>query len=286
MFDTHCHLNSKYFEGILDEVIKRAREVGVKSIVIPGTDLPTSRRAVDIAKKHEGIYAAVGIHPHHVFRYQMENVDSRLLDTELEEIEKLLKEERVLAVGEVGLDRHYYEKTKYSDYEITEKFIQLQEKVLKNQINFARKYKKRLILHNREATKDFLYILKNELTQEFERNTVFHCCEPDDRLLEFAVKNKIYIGVDGDVTYDKKKREFVKKIPKELLVLEPDSPFLTPEPLRTNKVFPNEPKNLKLVAEYVAKLRNETVEELIDYTTLNAKTLFGISGEIIETLIH
>lgn len=276
MFDTHCHLNSKYFEGNADEVIRNARIEGVGNIVVPGTNLIMSRRAADIAKKYEGVYAAVGIHPHHVFRYQMENVESILLDKELEEIEKLLKEEKVIAVGEVGLDRHYYEKTKYSDYNVGEKFIQIQEEVFKIQINLARKYKKRLILHNREAAKDFLYVLRNELTQEFEGNTVFHCCEPDENLLDFAIKNNIYIGVDGDVTYYKEKKDFVKKIPKELLVLETDAPFLTPEPLRTNKIFPNEPKNLKLIAQYIAKLRDEKVEDIISYTTKNAKTLFGL----------
>ncbi len=282
MFDTHCHLNSRYFEADVDNVIRRAKEEGIDWIVIPGTDLQMSRRAVEIAKKHDGVYAAVGIHPHHVFQYQMRNIDKTLLEKELAEIENLLKEERVIAVGEVGLDRHYYQKSKYADpamkanYDITDNLIKLQEKVLRMEIDFARRHNKKLILHNREATKDFLYLLKSELRPEFAGNAVFHCCEPDEKLLEFAVKNNIYIGVDGDVTYFKEKREFVKKIPRELLVLETDAPFLTPEPLRTNKVFPNEPKNLRIVAEYVAKLRNETVEELIDYTTLNAKRLFSL----------
>ncbi len=160
MFDTHCHLNSKYFDETLDEVLKRARESGVEIIVIPGTNLQTSKKAVEIAKKNKGIYAAVGIHPHHVFQYQMQNVDKNLLEKELEEIEKLLKEEKVVAVGEVGLDRHYYEKTKYSDYDVTEKFIQLQEEVFKKQIKLSQKYNKKLILHNREAVKDFFIYLK------------------------------------------------------------------------------------------------------------------------------
>lgn len=258
-------------------MIKDAQKVGVKNFVIPGTDMIMSKKAVEVAGAHDGVYAAVGIHPHHVFRYQMEEIDKDLLNKELEVIEKLLENPKVIAVGEVGLDRHYYEKTKYSEYLVSEKFISLQRQVFKKQIELAKKYKKKLVLHNREAKDDFLDVLEKELTPEFAGNTVFHCCEPEEEFLDFALRKNIFIGVDGDVTYFPKKREFVKTIPRRLLVLETDSPFLTPEPLRTNKVFPNEPKNLRLIAEYIAKLRNEDVEELIKYTTLNAKMLFEIS---------
>ena len=109
-----------------------------------------------------------------------------------------------------------------------------------------------------------------------EDKTVFHCCEPDERLFKFAQKYRIFIGVDGDVTYWEDKQQFVKKIPLELLVLETDSPYLLPEPLRAQKLYPNEPKNIPLIAESIAKLRGESVEKIAEQTTKNAKRLFNI----------
>jgi len=107
---------------------------------------------------------------------------------------------------------------------------------------------------------------------------VFHCCEPDFDILDFAKKNHIYIGVDGDVTYDPKKQAFVKEIPLPLLVLETDSPFLTPAPLRNDQKtkFPNNPKNLILVAQKVAEIKEEKVEKIIKVTKENGERLFGV----------
>ena len=103
---------------------------------------------------------------------------------------------------------------------------------------------------------------------------VFHCCEADERLLEFAIKHNIYIGVDGDVTFSKSKQEFIRKVPLELLVLETDSPFLLPEPLRSQKLYPNKPSNLPIIVEIVAKLLKIDMEEITDITSSNAINLF------------
>ena len=283
MFDTHCHLNFLVFEGILEKVISEAKNEGVKKIVVPGTDVETSKKAVEISKKYEEIYAAVGIHPHHIYEVKSQKAKVKSYNLKLkinkliEEIENLLKEEKVVAVGEIGLDRHIYKKTKYENYQIDDEFINLQKEIFLAQLNLAKKYKKAVIIHNREAKDDLLKIL-NTCYLLLDTPMVFHCCEPDFDLLNFAKKNHIYIGVDGDVTYDPKKQAFVKEIPLSLLVLETDSPFLTPAPLRNDQKtkFPNTPKNLILVAQKVAEIKGEKVEKIMEITKENGERLFEV----------
>ena len=176
MFDTHCHLNFHSFKNNINNVIKRAKDVGVSYITIPSTDVNTSIDAVEIAQNNKDIYSAVGIHPHHIFKYQIphprhprENGDPdsgfpigvgndvfSFLNSELKEIENLAVNKKVVAIGEIGLDRHYYSKTKYSDYQINEEFLSLQKDFFIKQIGIAAEFKKSLILHNREANDELL----------------------------------------------------------------------------------------------------------------------------------
>lgn len=270
MFDTHCHLNFSVFNNNLPDVIDRAKKAGVTDIVIPGADVESSKKAVTIAEQYTNVYAAVGIHPHHVFQNDIES---------LKEIEDMLPHPKVVAIGEVGLDRHMYTKTKYTDYQIDEDFMSRQKEFLDRQINLAAQYRKTLILHNREAKHELLEILNIKLSILHTIPIVFHCCEPDfakaspgkpDSLLEFAKKHHIYIGVDGDVTYNEGKQEFVKKIPSELLVLETDAPFLKPFGMK----FPNEPKNIPIIAEFIAETVQKDAEEIKNITFANAEKLF------------
>ncbi len=274
MIDTHCHLNFKRFKNNLQDVIERAKKVGISDFIVPGTDIETSQKAVEIAQNHAGIYAAIGIHPHHVWTDDINHIARNIKDT-LSDLEKLIVHPKVVAVGEVGLDRHQYLNTKYQNYQIDSEFIKLQKELLVKQIDLAIKYKKTVILHNRESVDDILNLLTTNYLS-LTTNMVFHCCEPDERLFKFAQKYRIFIGVDGDVTYWEDKQQFVKKIPLELLVLETDSPYLLPEPLRAQKLYPNEPKNIPLIAESIAKLRGESVEKIAEQTTKNAKRLFNI----------
>lgn len=283
MFDTHCHLNFKAFEKKVEAVITAAQNAGVDYFVVPGTDIRTSKKAIEIAKKFDGVYAAVGVHPHHLFCLKVKSQKLKV-EKEIEKIKKLLTYPKVVAVGEIGLDRHYYQKTKYKNYHIDEKFIKLQRYFFIEQLKLAKKYKKSVIVHNRGAKENLLKILSNIKYLISNLKIVFHCCEPDDDLLDFAKKHQIFIGVDGDVTYDVVKQDFVKKIPLEFLVLETDSPFLKPvvpslirsEKDGTEKKFPNEPKNLLLIGEFIAKLKRIPFNQLAVKTTLNAKRLFGI----------
>lgn len=286
MFDTHCHLNFKAFDGRLDEIVESAKQAGVENIVVPGTDIETSRKAVEIAEKYDGVYAAVGIHPHHVFeifktQHQIFESTSRLRGSSksltqklMFALRRLIENSKVVAVGEIGIDRHQYQKTKHKGYRVDEEFVNLQKEFFVEQVKLAIEYKKALIIHNREAKTEILEILTNHQSLITSHSAVFHCCEPDVDLLEFAEKHKIFIGVDGDVCHWKEKQEFIKKAPLEMLILETDSPYLSPF-----KKFPNEPKNIFYISEFIAKLKDVRVNEVREKTTLNAKNLFGISRE-------
>ena len=299
LFDTHCHLNFGAFDGRVKDVINEAKKAGVNQIVIPGTDVPTSEKAVAIAEKYEGVYAAVGIHPHHVFGiWTIENrrlkggVEDRKskieknptsifyrqhLSSIINHLSSLLSHPKVVAIGEVGIDRHIYQKTKYPDYKIAEEFVELQKIVLVEQIKLAHKYKKALIIHNREAKNEVLGILSNYGLRITDYRSVFHCCEPDPELLKFAKDHKMFIGVDGDITYYKEKQQWIKTVPLDMLVLETDSPFLIPR-LRPGATArqSNEPKNIVVIAEFVAKLKGVSINRLIDTTTKNARILFNV----------
>jgi TatD DNase family protein len=276
MFDTHCHLNFQAFEGRIEEVIDDAKKAGVKLFLVPGTDLLTSKKAVEIAKNFKGAFAAVGIHPHHVFSLLEKTKEE--IENDLKKIKELAKQEKVVAIGEVGLDKHIYKKTKYEDYKINEKFLELQKQVLKKQIGLALELNKALVLHNREAHIELLRVLNEAWDAKLSGKAVFHCCEPKDELLEFAKEKQIFLGFDGDLTYSPQKQAFFKKVPLDLVVFETDSPFLTPEPARSQKRFPNEPKNLKFVVELAAYLKDLSEEKLAKIAKENGKKLFGIQN--------
>jgi len=275
MFDTHCHLNFKRFQGQEKEIIEQARSVGINGIIVPGTDVKSSFKALELAKLYSGVYAAVGIHPHHAQEIYLKSDNPNTINP-LKEIETLLEHEKVVAIGEVGLDRHVYKNTKYKNYEVTNDFIKSQRELLISQIHLALEYKKSIIFHNWEAKNDLIPLLHAHWDTLLEYRAVFHCCEPDEELLQFAKTHHIFIGVDGDVTYDIKKKEFIKHIPLDMLVLETDSPYLLPEPLRSQKKYPNTPSNITLIAEYIADELHISKAEIAEITTQNARKLFNL----------
>jgi len=308
MIDTHSHLQFKAFEGKTDEVIKSAKDSGIEKIIVVGTNLETSKKAIELAEKHEDLYASIGLHPHHIFSFchpelpDERSEGGRLQNAKhfdkgaegsvgmrkdsstplgmtkdiLDQLEELATNPKVIAIGETGLDRHIYEKTHYQNYKITEQLINLQKLFFKKQIQLAIKHQKSLIIHNRQAVPELLEILKQNWDPFLEKRSVFHCCEPDQRLLDFALKRNIFIGIDGDITYDQEKQNFLKKTPIELLVLETDSPYFIPEPLKSLGSILNEPKNLLLIAQFIATLKNLTIESVIKMSSQNSSALFKI----------
>ncbi len=273
MFDTHAHLNFAAFDKNFDTVIKTAQKAGVTSIVIPGSNIENSKGAVEIAQQYKSLYAAVGIHPFHVYGHFIYKKD---LEKDFVELEALVQQDKVVAVGEVGLDRHPYKSQKYPDYEVSEGLISLQKQVLTRQIKLAIKYRKSLIIHHRWAVVELLEILAENWTKQLSNHTVFHLCQPDDRSLDFAKSHQIFIGVDGDVTYDKIKQEFIKKVPLELLVLETDSPYIIPEPLKSRGEKINTPANLSLILDFIAQILNINKASLKKITSDNSRKLFKL----------
>ncbi len=272
MFDTHAHLNFTAFENNFDEVIKDSQKSGVEYIVIPGSNIENSRRGVEIAQGYDKVYAAVGIHPFHLFGHIKFGTN---LEKDFTELEELLSQKKVVAVGEIGLDRHNYKSKKYPDYKFGQELFELQRKVFIRQITLAKKYKKSLMIHNRGAVEELLEILQENWSDELSGHTVFHCCEADERLLNFAKDHNVYIGVDGDVTYDKIKQDFVKKIPLDLLVLETDSPYIIPEPLKSAGETVNKPKNIRLSLNLISTLKDVSKEDLEKITSQSSIALFN-----------
>jgi len=273
MIDTHCHLNFDVFDNNHEEVLEHAQKIGIEAIIVPGIDIESSAKAVEISNKLTNTYAAIGIHPHHAYQAQHDHAAVPAL---LKELDTLLDASNIVAIGEIGLDRHVYESTKDEDYTVTPDFFETQQRLFTHQLFLATFIKKPVIVHSREAADWLLDILTKYWNDWFSGKMVFHCCEADMRLLEFAKERNIFIGVDGDVTYSKNKAAFVKEVPLELLVLETDAPFLTPEPVRQTKKFPNEPTNLIHTAQFVAQLKDISFEELNQATTQNSKSLFNV----------
>jgi TatD DNase family protein len=259
MFDTHSHLNLTDFADKEKQIINAARELGIKYFVIPGMDKDTSKKACEISDIYYRVYAGCGIHP-------TENLDNFNFETDLMWISKMLdKHKRIAAIGEIGLDYYHFNSA-----------ARLQILLLKEQLKIAIKTGLAVIIHNRQATKDIISTL-NEYKDRLKNRVVFHCAEPEDELYDFASENDYYLGVDGDLTYDQNKQLFYKNIPLERIVLETDSPNLTPLPIRNEKRYPNEPKNLIYIAQKLAEIKNVSTEKIIKVTTQNAKNLFRIS---------
>jgi len=268
LVDTHCHLNFKAFEGDWRAVVERAQKVGVKKIMVVGTDLESSKRAVAIAEKTEGLYATVGVHPHHC----------RNLKESIEKMGKKLKimtkSKKVVGIGECGLDYHTYKQSKYKNTEIAAELKNLQKKVFGRQIQLAKELNLGLVIHNRRADEDLLDTIDHFCKDDGKYpKGVFHCISGSKDYLKKVLEMGFYVGVDGNVTYSKGVRELVREIPLERLVIETDSPFLTPVPYRGLR---NEPKNVKIVAESIAKLKRVSVDEIRTSTTKNAEVLFNI----------
>lgn len=274
MFDTHTHLQFKAFEGKVDKVIKAANEAGVEKIIIVGTNLESSKKAIELAQKYEAVFASVGLHPHHIFALTQNN--EFMVNSFLKSVEELIKNPKVVAIGETGIDKHQYQKTHYQNYSISDEFLNLQKICFKEQIKLAVKYQKTLIIHNREAAPELLQVLEENWHPFLEGRSVFHCCEPEDSLLEFAINNKIFIGIDGDVTYDKAKQAFVKRIPLDLLVLETDSPYFIPEPLKSDGALLNEPQNLKIIEEFLTILTKQPIGNVRKLSSENSSILFKL----------
>ena len=259
--DTHCHLNLPEFNTDLNQVIRSAKENGVEKILVPGIDLQTSRRAVEISKQHPGlVFAAVGIHPN----YSTENDESFL-----EKFELLLTDPAVVAVGEIGLDF-------YREY--SPKPVQINTFNL--MLNLAEKYNKPICVHHRECDEVILSILdqwyaglvisKSDL---LNRAGVFHSYGGSETIYQWANSHQFYYGISGFVTYKKADllREKLLDLETKKLLIETDAPYLTPVPHRGKR---NEPAHVKFITEEISRVLGINNSIFSDISTLNSETLF------------
>ena len=250
IIDTHTHIYDKQFEEDFDDVIDRI-ENQVEGIVSIGFDLESSQKSVELAKKYNFVHAVVGVHPVDISKYN---------DEVEKEIEKLaLNEEKVVAIGEIGLDYHWMADPK-----------EVQAEGFRKQMALAEKVKKPVVIHTREALQDTLDILA-----EFPNVGGILHCYPGSYEAAKPFLDRYFLGVGGTLTFknNKKTKELVEVLPLEKIVIETDCPYLTPVPFRGKR---NEPIYTSYVAEEIAKIKNISVEEVIKVTTENAKKIYGI----------
>jgi len=252
-FDSHAHLNDGRFDKDREQVLENAKENGISYIMNPGADLETSVQAVDLAARYSVVYAAVGVHPHDV-----KDMD----EITLELLKGLARKDKVMAIGEIGLDFYYDHSPR-----------DIQREWFRQQIQLAHEVNLPIIIHDRDANDETFNILKDE--KAFNTGVVLHCYSGSAELAKQYVRLGAYISIAGPVTYSNARKtvEVVKAIPLEYLFIETDSPYLTPVPHRGKR---NEPAYVKHVAEKIAEIKGINVEEVGLKTTENAKKFFGI----------
>ncbi|WP_366248399.1 TatD family hydrolase [Terribacillus aidingensis] len=255
LFDTHAHINDKQFAEDREEMLQRAKDAGVSRLVVIGCDADGITSAIELAEKYDFVYAAIGWHP-------VDAID--MTDTDLDRIEELSAHPKVVAIGEMGLDYHWDKSPK-----------DVQKDVLRKQIQLAKRVKLPIIIHNREATRDIIPILKEENATEV--GGIMHCYSDEADLVQEFLDMNFYISLGGPVTFKNAKapKEVAKIVPADRLLIETDCPYLAPHPNRGKR---NEPAYVKLVAEQIAELRGIGYEELAELTMRNAERLYQIKS--------
>jgi TatD DNase family protein len=255
LVDTHCHLDYQAFDLDREAVIERAAAAGVMAIIIPGTNLESSRKAVSLAQTHPGVFAAVGVHPNDANTWQPDT---------LAELEALAAHPKVVAVGEIGLD--FYRQ--HAAHE-------LQIDILRQQLDLAGRRNLPVILHNRLAEASLLPILMDWLPTRSAPQSpgVLHSFSGSPELARQVLELGFYIGITGPVTFRNAPdmHALVAGLPLERLVVETDAPFLAPHPRRGRR---NEPAYVHFTAEKIAALHNCSFEIAAKITTANAQALF------------
>lgn len=251
--DTHTHLNAEQFDEDRDQVIERALEAGVTRMVNIGFNRETIPSSIALAEQYDFIYSAVGWHPVDAIDMQPED---------LEWIESLCKHDKVVAIGEIGLDYHWDKSPK-----------DVQNRVFREQIRLARKLGMPIIIHNRDAHHDILQVLREEKASEV--GGIMHCFSGSWETAKQCLDMNFHISFGGPVTFKnaKQPKEVLAQVPLDRLLIETDSPYLTPHPYRGKR---NESAYVRLVAETAAEIRGLSLEELAQITTANAVRLLGL----------
>lgn len=254
LFDSHAHLDDEKFDEDREILVEEIRKAGITKLISAGYSLEGSRRGKELAEKYDFIYTTAGISPNDIPQTQEE------LWIMLEEIETIAKQSgKVVAIGEIGLDYYWNDENK-----------ELQKLAFERQIEIANRLELPIVIHTREAVMDTLAILKQ---REVLKKGVFHCCPLNRELVKEALKLGFYISFAGPITFKNSKNanEIIEMVPNERMLIETDSPYLSPEPLRGRR---NDPRNVRFVAQKVAEVKGMTLEETAKITYQNAERLF------------
>jgi len=253
MIDTHCHLFFDELYNDLDNVINEAKEAGIEYIICPSTNLETAKKTLEIADKFPVVYAAIGIHPH-----DTENFN----DETLNELEKLLNHPKVVAIGEIGLDYYY-------NYSPKEK----QKAAFREQLKLAKKHKLPAIIHNRDSSEDLMKIFEEEADGNLFGQ--FHCFNGDYQMARRIIELRSFLSFTGNITFKKNEelRKILSRLEPENLLLETDSPFMSPVPFRGKT---NRPAYLKIIAEKIAELQGLTFDDIVRSTNFSVYKLYKI----------
>jgi TatD DNase family protein len=255
LFDSHAHLDMPELIQDIDGVLKRAEDAGVKKIIIPGVCIDDMQAIITLIEKYDNLYGAASCHPECVEKFN---------DKSYDQLKEILKHPKMVAVGETGLDYYWTKDNK-----------ELQKEVFDQHIKLAKENNLPLIIHNRDAHADTYEFLK--FCKSIGVNGVMHCFSGSSEFAIECVKEGFYIALGGPVTFKNavKPKEVVATVPLDKLLIETDSPYLTPHPFRGKK--PNEPLFVKIVAEEFARIKNVTLDEVALQTTQNTKDLFNIN---------
>lgn len=256
LIDSHAHLDDEKFNEDREILIEQIKQSGIEKIISAGYSLEGSKQAIELANKYEFIYATAGISPNDIPQTEEE------LWIMLKEIKEIVqKNSKVIAIGEIGLDYYWNKENKY-----------LQNLAFQKQIELANELKLPIVIHTREAVMDTIDILKHN---EVLKKGVFHCCPLNRELVKEALKLGFYISFAGPITFKNSKNanEIIEMVPIDKILIETDSPYLAPEPVRGTR---NDPRNVKYMAKKVAEVKNISVEEIAEVTCKNVKKLFCI----------
>lgn len=255
-FDSHAHLDDEKFDEDRDEIIKKIHDDGIDRFVSAGYSVESSKKSIELSKEYDFIYSTCGVSPNDIPQTEEE------LWKELAEIKKLVKEnKKVVAIGEIGLDYHWNTENK-----------ELQKKAFIEQIKIANELNLPIQIHTREAVMDTLEILKQN---NDNKKGIFHCCPLNRELVKEGLKLGFYISFAGPVTFKNSKNanEIIEMVPLDKILIETDSPYLSPDPFRGKR---NDPRNVKNIAKKIAEVKNITIEDVAEITYKNAMKIFNI----------
>lgn len=247
MIDTHCHLYSEYYDN-LDVIIDKLKNSDIKAVIVNGCDMKSNKEILELTKKYDILYGALGFHP-----TELDNVTAE----DLNWLEKHINDSKILAVGEIGLDYHYDDTDK-----------EKQKYFFEKQLEIAKKYNKPVIIHTRDSIQDTYNIVKDSKCKGS-----IHCYSGSLEMAKEFIKVGFCIGIGGIVTFKNAKNiiEVIKNIDEEYILLETDSPYLTPEPYRKYK---NDSSYLKIILEKICSIKSKDFMELKEVTTNNAIRIF------------